>query len=480
MSNDTRRDIRKPAVAGMFYPGNALELSKTIAGLFAEVGKVPLTGRPIGIISPHAGYPYSGKTAAKAFKLLEGEEYDTVVVISPSHTVFFKGSSVFSGDGYETPLGVVESDHDLAKKIAEVNPSVYFSNMGHATGATRGEHALEVLLPFLQVALGRFKLVAIVMGDQETDSIHILGETLAAALKGTNSLMVASSDLSHFHAEKVARRYDYAVQEAIEKYDPEYLLDTLGSGKGEACGGGPIAAMMMAAKRLGGREVKFLDYTTSGATTGNFDEVVGYLSAVIVGEMKTENRHPAIGQPRAVLKKNEALTAEDKETLREIASEAIHARLNHTEYNPPASEKLSMKKGVFVTLTIGDELRGCIGHIRATEPLYQLVAEMAVAAAFDDPRFEPLTMDEFDRIEIEISVLEPLERVRHFSEIEIGRDGLVVKLDYHSGLLLPSVAVDNSWDVTEFLEQTCLKAGLPKSAYKDKRAEVYRFAADVF
>ena len=161
-----RATIRKPAVAGAFYPREAGELVNTIAQLFSQAGKRTSTGHPVAVIAPHAGYPYSGLTAAKAYKQIEGEQYDTVVVISPSHTVFFKGSSVFPGKGYETPLGLVETDRELADKLANINPSrIYYSNMGHATGSTRGEHALEVQLPFLQVMLGNFKLVAIVMGE---------------------------------------------------------------------------------------------------------------------------------------------------------------------------------------------------------------------------------------------------------------------------------------------------------------------------
>jgi hypothetical protein len=474
-------EVRKPAVAGMFYPANPVELSKTIASFYAEVEKTPVSGKPIALIVPHAGYPYSGKTAAKAYKLLEGETYDTVVVVSPSHTVFFKGSSVYAGDGYLTPLGTVEIDKKLSEKIVSINPSsVYFSKMGHASGATRGEHALEVQLPFLQVVLGTFKLVAIVMGDQEEDSVRALGETLGAALKGTNTLMVASSDLSHFHSEKVARRLDSAVQAAVEANDPDLLLRTLESGKGEACGGGPMAAVMMAAKRLGAAKAHFLHYTTSGETTGDFSEVVGYLAAAIVTEKTTTSERQVIGSPRAEKKNGKALSDEDKKKLHEIAHDAIKARLAGETYTPPHIESLAAPKGAFVTLKIDGNLRGCIGQIRAVQPLYQTVAEMAVAAAFEDPRFTPVTEAEFDKLEYEISVLSPLERVHDFNDIKIGRDGLMIKLDFHSGLLLPQVAVEYGWDVTEFLEQTCLKAGLPKNSYKDKNAEVYKFSAEVF
>ncbi|HWR81991.1 MAG TPA: AmmeMemoRadiSam system protein B [Candidatus Deferrimicrobium sp.] len=472
-------EIRKAAVAGMFYPANPVELSKTIAQLFAETQKATLRGRPLALIVPHAGYPYSGRTAAAAYKLLEGEDFETVVVISPSHTVFFKGSSVYMGDGYETPLGTVETDKALSGKIAALHPSVYFSNMGHAGGATRGEHALEVQLPFLQIALGRFNLVAIVIGDQEEDSIKALGETLGTALRGTNTLIVASSDLSHFHSEKVARRLDGAIRGAVEACDPDLLLTTLASGKGEACGGGPMAAAMIASKRLGATGSQFLHYTTSGEATGDFGEVVGYLSAAIVTEKADRADKSLMGSFRAQ-PINGATTREDRRKLLEIARDAIKAKLANQPYEPPHVAGLAGKKGAFVTLKIDGDLRGCIGQIRGTQPLYQTVAEMAVAAAFEDPRFAPLSQSEFERLEYEISVLSPLERVADFSTIKVGRDGLMIKLDYHSGLLLPQVAVEHAWDVTEFLEQTCLKAGLPKQSYKDRKAEVYKFSAEVF
>lgn len=480
METENKGEIRRPAVAGSFYPGSAGELAKTIARMMSEVDKVALENRPLGLIAPHAGYPYSGKVAAKAYKLLEGEEYDTVVIISPSHTVFFKGSSVYDGAGYQTPLGVVDKDFALADRIASINPSlVYSSSMGHATGSTRGEHALEVHLPFLQIVLGNFKLVPIVMGDQEESSINALGETLAAAIKGTNTLLVASTDLSHFHSEKTARTLDFAVQEAIEQFDPVGLTKVLNSGKGEACGGGPVAAIMMAAKRLGGERVQFLDYSTSGAVTGDFDEVVGYLSAAIVAGQKAKVVKKEIGMTAARPEPSTKLSDEDKQEIKQIARDAIEAKLLGQEYGPTPVAKFERKAGAFVTIKIGKDLRGCIGQILAREPLYKVVADMAVSAAFDDPRFPPLTATEFGKIDLEISILTPLQRVHDLDEIQVGRDGLMMKLDLHSGLLLPQVAAENNWDRTTFLEQTCLKAGLPKNSYRDRMCEIYKFTADI-
>lgn len=478
-------DVRRPAVAGSFYPANPVELTKTIAQLFAEVEKPVVAGRPISLIAPHAGYMYSGRIAARAFKLLEGEEFDTVVIVSPSHSVFFKGSTVYPGDGYQTPLGVVEIDKEMATRIASIHPSVYFSSMGHASGSTRGEHALEVQLPFLQIALGtKWKLVPIVMGDQETDSIRALGEILAGTLKDTNTLLVASTDLSHFHSEKKARRLDFAVQTAIEKFDPELLIDTLESGRGEACGGGPVAAVMMAARRLGGQEMKFLEYNTSAAVTGNEEEVVGYLSAAIMQKsvQPVAARKPEMGIPAARRELTDELTKEESLGLLRIAREAIAARLEGKKYEPvPIPSLDDRRQGVFVTLWLYGKLRGCMGRIQARESVPEAVAMMAPVAALEDPRFPELTPEELPDLMIEISLLSRLERVHNFdNDIVIGRDGLLVKLDLHSGLLLPRIPVEYGWETREFLEQTCLKAGLPKNAYKDKYAEVYKFTTYKF
>jgi len=477
--NDEKLEIRRSAVAGMFYPGSPSELAKTIAGYFSEVEKIPIDGRPQVLIVPHAGYIYSGKTAAYAYKLLEGEQYETVIVISPSHRVFYQGSSVYDGDGYETPLGIVEIDKVLSRKIAGISPKVYFSRMGHGTGASRQEHALEVQLPFLQIVLGKFKLVAIVMCEQEEDTINALAETLAATVKGTNTLIVVSTDLSHEHSDKEARVMDGKIQKAVEGFDFDKIWDLLESGTSEACGGGPLVAAMKAAKRLGAHRTHTLHYTTSAETTSDFSSVVGYLSAAIVIDKKAKSLPPEIGLMPSK-KKQEELSIDDKQCLLQIAKEAIKAKLNGESYTPPDREIFEEKKGAFVTIKTGGNLRGCIGQIRGYQPLNQTIAEMAVAAAFEDPRFPELTADEFESLEFEISVLSPLKRVNDINDIKIGKHGLLIKMDMHSGLLLPQVATENHWSVVEFLEQTCLKAGLPMKSYFDRRVEIYKFSAEIF
>jgi len=477
-----KSEIRKPAVAGSFYPANPIELGKAVATLFSEVEKTPLTGRPMAMIVPHSGYPYSGKIAARAFKLLEGEHYDTVIIISPSSTVFFKGCAVYDGGGYETPFGVVEIDRKLSERIASINSSIYLSKKGHATSGARGEHALEVQLPFLQVVLGKFKLVAIVMGEQEEDTAKALGQALAASLGESNCLIVASSNLSHFHTQKEARALDVAVQDAIVKYDPHLLMKTIESGKGEASGAGAIAAALVAAKQLGGKDIKFLGYATSGETTGELDEVVGYMSAAILTTDKPHSVKTILGREKKgpYAENTDSLTQEQKKKLKDLATIVVEAKLKDEFYHVPDMHGLDKQQGVYVTILVEGKIAAMAGRVRVRVPLHKAIADMAAQATEHAVESKALSLRQLKNSEIRISVLSPLERVQSFEEIETGTHGLMIKLDMHTGLLLPMEAIEHGWDTTQFLEQVCLKAGLPKSSYKDKFAEIYKFTAENF
>lgn len=463
----------------MFYPANPVDLAKDIAGYFSQAKKLALPGPVRAVIAPHAGYMYSGQVAADAYKQVEGEQYDSVVVVAPFHG-FFKGVSVYSGDGYQTPLGVIEIDSKLSAVMSEKHPTIYASTVGHTGSGGRGEHSLEVQLPFLQTVLGKFRLVAMVMGDQEDSTIRATAEVLTATLKDKNVLMVASSDMSHFYSENVARKMDKAFETALASFDTSRIIDVVARGKSEACGFGPVTAVVEAMKRIGGQEVKIVSYDTSGSKTGDFSEVVGYLSAVITGKKEIPKEKAAMGTPRA--QKRTHYNKEEKEYLLDLARRSVEARARGQKADIPEcpSSYLEEKRGAFVTITKGGLLRGCIGLVHAKEPLVDAVAEMAVAAAFEDPRFPPVTGDELADLEYEISVMSPLSLVTDIDSIVVGRDGLMIRLDMHSGLLLPQVATENNWDRITFLEQTCLKAGLPKNSYKDRQTQIYKFTVDMF
>jgi AmmeMemoRadiSam system protein B/AmmeMemoRadiSam system protein A len=484
---DMNKQIRQPAVAGQFYPGQPVTLAKNLAELFAKADKPEIAGHIFGLVAPHAGYMYSGQVAAYAYKAIQGLDYADVIVISPCHVEAFPGAAVYPGDAYNTPLGEIAIDKELSAKIGSYK-NIKLSESGHRIVARGGEHSLEVQLPFLKTVLSDFKLVAIVMGEQSDSTCENLAEAIYQACKGRKDvLIVASSDLSHFHDYKTAKRLDGGVADYISNYDYKGLLRGLDSEKVEACGGGPIVSMMIAAKKLGANRAQVVRYANSGDVTGDSSQVVGYLAAVVYESKESakvyEIKDSEDIETNIASGADFGLSAADKKKLLELARKSISDKLKgkHTALDPADYKGvLAEKRGAFVTLTIDGELRGCIGYIRAYKPLYETIAEMAVQAAFHDPRFEPLSAKEYPNVELEISVLTPMIQVTDPGEVEVGRDGLYIVRGYASGLLLPQVAVEHNWDRDTFLDQTCLKAGLPPGTWKQKGTEIYKFQADIF
>jgi len=459
---EASESVRKPAVAGAFYPGTPGELREVVTGMLADARPPRLNGQLIALISPHAGYVYSGEVAAQGYKLVEGRRFDAVIVIAPSHHVAFRGCSIYEGRAYETPLGLAEINTDLAGALLTNYDFITSYPAAHIA-----EHSLEVQIPFLQVAVPDLRLVPIIMGDQSQGACKRLAEAIAESVKGMNVLIVASSDLSHFHTYDQAVELDNIIVERVRDFDPEGLAHDLSSGKCEACGGGPMITAMLAGKLLGADSTEILKYANSGDTSGDKSRVVGYLSAAIY-DMEDVGVNLGVGY-------------EEKVELLRIARTSIEAAVR----GEPAPEfeaataLLGEKRGAFVTLTKGGHLRGCIGHIRGIEPLYITVSKMGVAAALEDPRFDPVVAAELDRIEIEISVLTPFEKISDPSEVVVGTHGLYIEKGYSHGLLLPQVATDYGWDRYEFLDQTCKKAGLPAGAWKEG-ATIYTFSAQIF
>ncbi len=267
--------IRKAAVAGMFYPASPQSLKEQI-DFFLKNSESEITAKNIaGIIAPHAGYIYSGATAAAAYALLKNGVYSSVAVISPSHHEFFEGCSVFPGDYYETPFGKIKIDKELSEKIVSASRNVFFGAEGH-----REEHALEVHLPFLQTVLCEFKLIPIIMGDQKREIVMDLAAALADSTND-KTLIVASSDLSHYYDKGTADKLDSKVADRINNFDFEGLLDDLEVRACEACGGGPVTAMMSALKIRGKNNARVVRRSDSGDVSGDNNQVVGYLSAVV-------------------------------------------------------------------------------------------------------------------------------------------------------------------------------------------------------
>jgi AmmeMemoRadiSam system protein B len=269
------KQVRQAQVAGYFYPSDPQKLKKEISLLLDIAKSQKSYDKIFGIVAPHAGYVYSGKTAAYAYNLLKDKDIKTVIVISPSHSEYFPGVCVYEGDAYETPLGEIEIDKEKTEKLCEESRMIFKGVQGH-----RKEHALEVQLPFLQGVIKDFKIVPIVIGDQGKMFIDELAKKLSEVYD-VETLIVASSDLSHFHDAVTADHLDSIIEKRINDFDFDKLQNDLELNTCEACGGGPIVALMKAASLLDINQSEVLIRTNSGDVTGDKSEVVGYLSAVI-------------------------------------------------------------------------------------------------------------------------------------------------------------------------------------------------------
>jgi len=269
--------VRQPAVAGAFYDADPGVLRRHVDSLLDQARGTTVKGSIKGLVSPHAGYVYSGSTAAVGYRLLRGKSYDAVILVGPSHREFFTGASIYPGDSYRTPLGDVPVHKEMRDELVKEGGTIMLSDAGH-----RGEHCLEVQLPFLQRVLGEFSIVPIIIGNQRREFCLALGNALAKAASRRNVLLVASSDLSHYHPYDEAVKLDRQVIGLVEALDEKTMMDQIEEERIEACGGGPVVSVMHAAKLLGANRSQVLFYCNSGDVTGDKDAVVGYLSAAFL------------------------------------------------------------------------------------------------------------------------------------------------------------------------------------------------------
>ncbi len=270
--------IRKPAVAGYFYPKETTTLRNQVIDLLESTEKSNGFKNIFGIIAPHAGYIYSGRTAAFVYNLVKYKEFKTVIIISPSHREYFPGISIYDGDAYLTPLGIVNINQTVSNLLADNSKVIFRGKQGH-----NQEHAVEVQLPFLQTVLPDFEIVPVVMGDQGKMFVDELAEQIAK-VADEKTLIVASSDLSHYYSKQTANELDSIVSKRIAEFDYDRLQEDLDSRRCEACGAGAILSLMKSADKLSKRKAAVIHRSDSGDVSGDNNEVVGYLSAVIYGE----------------------------------------------------------------------------------------------------------------------------------------------------------------------------------------------------
>jgi len=494
--------VRHAAVAGQFYPGNAADLTSAIEKFLADAN--PAEGAtPKALIAPHAGYVYSGPIAANAYAQISAaaSSIKRVVLLGPCHRVAVNGLALSSADSFETPLGQVEIDKDAAEQILALAQVSIFD----ATHEL--EHSLEVHLPFLQVLLDEFKLVPLVVGEASPESV---GEVLDMLWGGDETLIVVSSDLSHYLDYESASNLDGQTSAAIENLAPDQISRT------GACGRFPVGGLLDQAKKRG-LKVTTLDVRNSGDTAGPKDRVVGYGSWMFVEPQPELEPEPAPRkavsvtlQPAENSKPTEpvdlppsepdqpALSEEDFEDatrallkthgtdLLLLAAYAIDYGLDHAnplEVNPADhAEPLRAEGACFVTLKKKGDLRGCIGSPQAYRPLVEDVVHNAYRAAFADPRFPKLEADEREDIEISISVLSPAvpmtfdDEEGFLNQLRPGIDGLIIEDKGLRSLFLPSV-----WSqlpaVNDFIGRLKMKAGMSKDHWSPK-FKAMRFIAE--
>ncbi len=454
--------VRRPAVAGAFYPSDPAELESVVRRYLSEVPSTPRAVPPKAIIAPHAGYVYSGPVAATAYARvapLKGR-VRRIILLGPSHRVPLRGLAASEAGSYETPLGRVPIDRDAVAAALKL-PQVKAFEAGHTA-----EHSLEVHLPFLQVALGDFSLVPLVVGDASAAEV---AEVLDLLWGGDETLIVVSSDLSHYLDYEACRQLDAATTRAVESLDGKAL------GREQACGRIPIAGLLLSARRRG-LVVATLDVRNSGDTAGPRDRVVGYGSWAFV----------EAGGEAAFEARTRELLVRHGPTLLHVAAASIEHGLGSGRPLPVAladhAPELREDGASFVTLKKGDRLRGCIGSFAARRPLVVDAAENGFAAAFRDPRFRPLTRGELPDVALSISVLSPARPLRFADQADLlaqlrpGRDGLIIEDDHKRALFLP-VVWEQIPEPALFLEHLKAKAGMARDHWSP-RFQAWRFVAE--
>lgn len=465
--------IRPATQANRFYTGDAKELSEEVDSFLAQHRGETVYNNVAALIVPHAGYYYSGNVAATAYMSMPKDKpYKRIFLLGPSHHEWLDGASVNAeADYYATPLGHVKVDHETALRLTDSDSVFSYQPKAHDR-----EHCLEVQLPFLQRRFGENvmpSIVPIIISTNDYQKLKRIANVLKPYFTEEN-LFVISSDFSHYPSYEDACEVDAKTGKAIETGNVEQFIAVLEensrSGKRNlatsACGELAIATLLLMMDRT--YEVKHLLYQNSGDVDNQeHNRVVGYHAFAILRGASQEF----------------VLSDEEKKILKEIAFTSIKDSLAGKPVAQPILNSqypvLNSKCGAFVSLHKQGRLRGCIGHFGEDVPLHEIVAEMARAAAFEDPRFMPVTKDELEDIDIEISVLTPMRRIQSLDEFELHRHGIYIRRGYRSGTFLPQVADEVNWTKEEFVSHCAQdKAGIGWDGWRD--AELYVYEAIVF
>lgn len=473
-SSQTKSIERQPVAAGNFYSASGEKLNEDLSELFSTCKKTISDKRVRAIISPHAGYVFSGKIAASAFSTIPADaEYKNIFIIGSSHVMAFDGASVYYTGDYRTPLGKAVVNLEIANKLRNENKVFNFPVTAH-----QQEHSIEVQIPFIQYHFKKVPpIIPIIIGTNNENTIRKIADALRPYFTPDN-LFVISSDFSHYPPYQDAVETDHITSEAIISGKPEVFLTALQKNsmrrtKGLAtsmCGWTSGLTLLYLAENDKNLEFNHVDYANSGDSQfGGKNEVVGYNAISLTEKVSGASRDEKSGEEFS-------FTEDEKERLFLIARNSIKEKLG-MKTNPdekPLPPRLNEHLGVFVTLKTNGNLRGCIGRFVSSEPLYQVVKESAISSAFEDPRFAPVSREEYNKLEFEITILGPLRKINEISEIKLGRHGIYIKKGMQAGTMLPQVATENGWTLEQFLGYTSRdKAGIGWDGWKNAELYIY-------
>ncbi|HUW83905.1 MAG TPA: AmmeMemoRadiSam system protein B [Phycisphaerae bacterium] len=483
--------VRRSTCAGTWYPAKAADLRRTIDGMLAEAKPPKVEGNPVALIVPHAGLRYSGKVGACAFKALGGRHYDRVIVLAISHRVgtWYRGASVPARyAAYETPLGQIPIDQEACQKLLS------HSLFRDIAEADEGEHSLEIELPFLQRVLDDFKLVPVLMGSCEAQDYDPMARALLELLDD-QTLLVASTDFTHYgpnygylpFTDSVERNLNELADAAVEPIlacDFDGFRHHVAETQDSICGRHAVSLLLRVLQLRGGATGTLMGRDTSGHITGDFRNSVTYLAVALTPTTATQPAPSSVPASRPAARFSPA----EHTTLLRLARAAATTYLSEGKRVDPRGGQYDLTEpmlepgAAFVTLKHDGQLRGCIGHVIAVEPLVDSIVNNAISAATRDVRFadNPITLEEMGSIAVEVSVMSPLKRVNSTDEIVLGRDGVVLQVGQRQSLFLPQVADETGWSKEMFLSRLATKAGLPPGAWRRPDAVFHTFTAEVF
>jgi MEMO1 family protein len=470
--NNNQTNSCKPAKAGSWYSADPTKLAQELQNHLDRVPSQKEKIKPRMILVPHPGLAFGGTTAAYAYKAVSEYKYRNIFLIGISHSLNFSGISIGDYDYYETPLGPLKVNKDITSYLFKINEEFKFIPQAHMD-----ENSLEMQLPFIKHVLGdHAQIIPILLSGYGYESAELLAKTIHEIIT-PDDLVIISSDFSHYPSYDDANRIDKETINAALTCDPKKFIAKMTELSQNpppncpcfACGDKALVAGLYLAQKLNLKEAALLHYENSGDFSfGDKSQVVGYGALVYYASLDEQFAQTA------------KLMLKDKKTLLKIARKTLenhflNKKMDFTEFD---IQNLKEKYGVFVTLKINGQLRGCIGNFEPKEPLYLLTSQTVLLSAFQDTRFRPLTKEEVDQLEIDISVLSPRKKIKFLEEIIPGKHGVFIRKGFRGGTYLPQVAPEQNWDRAQMMNSLCeQKSGLPAVCWQDGSADMYTYTA---